>query len=44
MQYNGVDVVMGYIRGAKKGRNMGKCLNLQYDSVKNVVCLIRLIS
>ena len=34
MQYKGVDVVMGYIRGPRKGRNRGKCLNLQYDSVK----------
>ena len=34
MQYKGVDVVMKYIRGPKKERNRGKCLNLQYDSVK----------
>ena len=34
MQYNGVDVVTGSIRGPKNGQNMGKGLNLQYDSVK----------
>ena len=34
MQYKGEDVVMGNIRGLKKGRNRGKSLNLQYDSVK----------
>ena len=34
MQYKGVYVIIAYIRGAKYGWNRGKCLNLQYDSVK----------
>ena len=34
IQYKGVYVLMGYIWGPKKGRNRGKCFNLQYDSVK----------